>query len=139
MKPKSVLGGRIGPSMAMDACHSIYLSQQQCRLLRRHRFSKDPTTIMSGYLKRPFSTLLRNTQCFQYRTALPSRRALSYTPRCQDLQATPRPQQPPASTISVPKSSKVWSSAEEAVKNIPSGSMILSAGKQPYSWLPPLG
>jgi 3-oxoacid CoA-transferase len=58
------------------------------------------------------------------------RRALSSNPRFQQLQVSSRPRENPSTTIQVPKSTKVWSSAEEAIKDIHSGSLVLSAGEQ---------
>ncbi|KAJ9098749.1 hypothetical protein QFC21_004397 [Naganishia friedmannii] len=85
---------------------------------------------MSTHLSRRLFLAVPTLQCVSRRAALVSgRRALSTTPKYQQLQASSRPRENTSTTtIQVPKSTKVWSSAEEAIKDIRSGSLVLSAG-----------
>lgn len=84
---------------------------------------------MSTYLARSLFRAVPDAQ-HVYRPTLLSRstRALSCTPRFQQLQPTSRSEAHPSATIQVPKSTKIWASAEEAIKDINSGSLVLSAG-----------
>ncbi|KAJ9126922.1 hypothetical protein QFC24_001153 [Naganishia onofrii] len=84
---------------------------------------------MSAHLSRRLCLAVPVLQCVSRRAILVSgRRALSSNPRFQQLQVSSRPRENPSTTIQVPKSSKVWSSAEAAIKDIRSGSLVLSAG-----------